>query len=257
MSVTSLITRLAVPTPKLEKYERFMFIGPHPDDIEIGAGAAALKLAAQGKKVCYLICIDGRFGSDYAPEGTTPEELIAIRKAEAVEAAARAGVTDVRFLEFCDGGLYDAAELERAMARAIGSFKPEVIFAPDPDVTSECHVDHLNVGRAAKKLAFLMPFADIVKNYGAESAPIEAIALYMTAKPNGYVRTGGCLKKQLEIIETCFPSQYPASNPALGSVKLYIKLRAYEFGLRRLCGTAEGFRILGKTQMHCLPEAGR
>ena len=34
------------------------------------------------------------------------------------------------------------------------------------------------------------------------------------------------------------------------------RLRAADFGLRNLCGRAEGFRVLGRTQMHCLPEAG-
>lgn len=254
MSLTSFIVKKAVPTPDLEKYERFMFIGPHPDDIEIGAGATALKLVSMGKQVEYLICTDGRYGDEFASPGTTPEQLIEIRKKESITAAAKAGVTDVRFLGFSDGGFYEQNALLSMMAKAVGDFKPEVIFAPDPDVTCECHTDHLNVGQAAKKLAFLAPFSKIMEKYGAEAAPIEAVAFYMTSKPNGYVKTKGLLKKQLDIISTGFPSQYPASNPALASVTLYIKLRACEFGFRKLSGTAEGFRILGKTQMHCLPE---
>ena len=38
---------------------------------------------------------------------------------------------------------------------------------------------------------------------------------------------------------------------------LYLKLRAADFGLRSLGGKAEGFRVLSKTHMHCLPEAGQ
>ena len=41
------------------------------------------------------------------------------------------------------------------------------------------------------------------------------------------------------------------------SISLYLRLRSADFGLRALCGAAEGFRVLGRTQMHCLPEAGR
>ena len=37
---------------------------------------------------------------------------------------------------------------------------------------------------------------------------------------------------------------------------MYLKLRSFDLGLRRLCGHAEGFRVLGVTHMHCLPEAG-
>ena len=38
--------------------------------------------------------------------------------------------------------------------------------------------------------------------------------------------------------------------------ELYLKLRAADFGLRTFSRSAEGFRVLGRTQMHCLPEAG-
>ena len=41
MSLMKLILKAAVPTPKIEAYRRFLFVGPHPDDIEIGAGATA------------------------------------------------------------------------------------------------------------------------------------------------------------------------------------------------------------------------
>ena len=41
MSITKLALKFALPLPQLESYQRFLFIGPHPDDIEIGAGATA------------------------------------------------------------------------------------------------------------------------------------------------------------------------------------------------------------------------
>lgn len=62
MSLTRLALKFAVPAVKLEAYRRYLFIGPHPDDIEIGAGATAAKLAAEGKDVAFLICTDGRYG---------------------------------------------------------------------------------------------------------------------------------------------------------------------------------------------------
>ena len=84
MSLTRIALRFAAPPPKVEAFDRYLFIGPHPDDIEIGAGATAAKLAANGKQVTFLICTDGRFGLETAPEGTTPDELREIRKAEAM-----------------------------------------------------------------------------------------------------------------------------------------------------------------------------
>ena len=255
MGLTRAALAFAAPLPRPEQFRRCLFIGPHPDDIEIGAGATAARFAAEGKEVSFLICLDGRFGLENAPVGTTPEALAEIRRRESVRAAAALGVHDLRFLGLSDGGLYDREELLRGMARVIGEAKPEIIFAPDPFVASECHADHLNVGAAARQLAFFAPFQEIMEAYGAQSAPVEAIAFYMTARPNRYVGVSGSFDRQLTAIR-CHESQFPVGSGALRSLELYLKLRAADFGLRRICGRAEGFRVLGKTQMHCLPEAG-
>ena len=257
MSITRLALKLAAPLPRLEKMQRFLFIGPHPDDIEIGAGATAAKLAANGKDVCFLICIDGRYGDANAPVGITPEDLAELRKKEAVNSAAALGVRDVRFLGLTDGGFYDSTDLMRGIMRVIGEFKPDAIFAPDPCVSSECHIDHINVGEAARRAAYLAPYEAIMDRYGAESAPVKAIAYYMTAKANQFIKTTGYVDKQLSAIFDCHMSQFPKDSPDAKSISLYIKLRATDFGLRSLKGQAEGFRVLGVTQMHCLPEAGR
>ena len=52
----------------------------------------------------------------------------------------------------------------------------------------------------------------------------------------------------------CFALPQGAIESATGkSIELY---RAADFGLRTLSRSAEGFRVLGRRQMHCLPEAG-
>lgn len=246
------ILRFAAPLPDIESCERVLFIGPHPDDIEIGAGATAAKLAAMGKKLCFLVCLDGRYGSD----SIRPEKLIDIRKAEAIASAKVLGVTDVRFLGLSDGGFYKQEELERDMAQVIGDFAPELIFAPDPCVSSECHADHLNVGSAARKLSYFAPYGGIMAQYGASPAPVKALAYYMTAKPSRYVKTSkALLERQLSAIFDCHRSQFGAGEDK--SIALYLRLRSAQYGLHRLCAHAEGFRVLGVTQMHCLPEAGK
>ena len=256
MSLIKLILKAAVPTPKIENYRRFLFVGPHPDDIEIGAGATAAKLAAMGKTVCFLVCLDGRFGDGNAPEGVRGEKLVECRKKEALASAAALGISDVRFLNLSDGGFYEQKELVEGIARVAGEFQPDVILAPDPCVTSECHVDHLNVGNAAKQVAYFAPYGGIMAGYGAKAAPVQALAYFMTAKPNAYVNTRGYLKVQLKAIFGCHLSQFPEGCPDAQSIPLYLKLRAMDFGLRSFTGCAEGFRVLGVTQMHCFPEAG-
>lgn len=255
MSLTSLAVRFAAPLPDIEAFDRYLFIGPHPDDIEVGAGATAAKLSAAGKKVCFLICLDGRFGLENAPAGTSPDTLALLRAEEAKRSAQMLGVEDIRFLGLSDGGLYDEKPLFRAMAAVVGDFGPDVIFAPDPCVTSECHADHLNVGNAARRIACFAPFAEIMRSYGAAPADVKALAYYMTARPNRYVATKGYLEKQFSALFGCHVSQFPSGSGAAKSLSLYLKLRAADMGLRSLKGQAEGFRVLGKIHMHCLPEA--
>ena len=254
MSLTRIALKFAAPLPRLEHFDRYLFIGPHPDDIEIGAGATVSRLTALGKQVSFLICTDGRFGDENT--ALRGDALVRQRREESIRSAAMLGVTDVRFLELSDGGFYTREELLTGIARVIGQVQPEVLFAPDPCVDSECHMDHLNVGQAVRNLACFAPYSGIMAGYGAESAQIKALALYMTARPNRFVATRGHVEKQLSAIFSCHLTQFPPASPAAASIRLYLKLRALDFGLRSLKGQAEGFRVLGPTQMHCLPEAG-
>ena len=252
MSLTRAVLRFAAPLPKLERCQRFLFLGPHPDDIEIGAGATAAKLAACGKNICFLICTDGRFGTDHAPANLSGDRLAKQRRKEAEASASLLGVRDLRFLDFSDGGFYDPHAMQNAIAAVVSDFRPDVIFAPDPAVASECHADHLNVGEAARRIAVFAPNPGIMGALGLSPVPVQALAFYMTAKPNQFIGTRGYLGLQLESIYRCHKSQFPKRD----AVETYLKLRAADFGLRSLKGCAEGFRVLGQTQMHCLPEAG-
>ena len=87
---------------------------------------------------------------------------------------------------------------------------------------------------------------------------VQALAYYMTARPTQYIKTSGSLvKKQLAAIFDCHLSQFPKGSAEGNSIRLYLTLRSVDFGLRSLKGRAEGFRVLGVTHMHCLPEAGK
>lgn len=257
MSITRLALRFAAPLPALLGFQRYLFIGPHPDDIEIGAGATAARLRATGKDVCFLICTDGRYGDGAAPAGLSREDLVALRRRESLASARALGVEDVRFLTLSDGGFYTEEQLLRAMAAVIGDFQPDCIFAPDPFVSSECHVDHLRCGRAAGQLAYMAPYTGVMDGYGASPAPVEALAYYMTARPSAYVKTRGYLEQQLCAIFDCHRSQFPPDAAESKALGLYLRLRSADMGLRCCCTAAEGFRVLGRVHMHCLPEAGK
>ena len=93
-----------------------------------------------------------------------------------------------------------------------------------------------------------------MKRYGAESAPVKAIAYYMTARPNRFLKTGP-IDRQLRAL-LCHKTQFPEGSDAFSEVKRYLSIRSALFGLRVCSNHAEGFRILSSTAMHCLPETG-
>jgi LmbE family N-acetylglucosaminyl deacetylase len=255
MSITRFILKKAMPLPKPASFDRYLFVGPHPDDIEIGAGASAAALVKAGKKIAFLIVTDGRYGTEFLDSGVSAEELAKIREAEALASAAGLGVTDVRFGKLSDGGFYPEEALLRCLAETVAEFQPDVIFAPDPAPTNEVHPDHLRVGRAAGQIACFAYNQGIMAQYGYRPAPVKAVAYYMTAKPTGFIATTGLIKKQMAAV-ACHKSQFPAGSAALKDVETYLRLRAFENGLRAHRGTAEGFRVLGNAQMHVLAEFG-
>ena len=256
MGLVKTVIRFAAPLPQVEAFDRYLFVGPHPDDIEIGAGATIRKLTEAGKTVTFLICTDGRYG-DGASGGIMGDELAALRERESVASAKRLGVTDVRFLRLCDGAGYVVEDLERGIAETVADTQPQILFAPDPLSRSECHADHLNVGNAVRKIACFAPYGGIMRDrYGMDAAPVEAVAFYMTARPNRFVKTGKRLADQMDAIFDCHISQYPSGSAEADSIRLYLRLRSAAYGIRTLSRGAEGFRILGKTHLHCLPEAG-
>ena len=260
MGLTRFAIDIAAKNEKIESFDSYLFIGPHPDDIEIGAGATISKLIKLGKKVTFLICTDGRYGKENIGRPISCEELIEIRHQECLDSAKYLGVEDIRFLNLSDGNQYSYRELLEGIAKAINDVKPDIVFAPDPDVPSECHADHLNVGKAAKELANFANYGEIFEKYLPqgetlnEGINVKAIALFMTAKPNKFVRTYGHFHRQIEALYL-HSSQYPKGHPATKSVVLYLKLRATEFGLLRFSIPSEGFRMMNRTRMHCLPEA--
>ena len=254
MGLTKMVLKIAAPAPKIEAFSRYLFIGPHPDDIELGCGATAAKLAAEGKEVTFLILTDGRYG-DGLSGGVKGDDLAELRKKESVGAAEHLGVRDVRFLDFCDGGFYSYDDLVKSVMKAVGEIKPDLIFAPDPATGRECHIDHLRAGHAAAHAAYMAPYTGIMHNYGASAADVKGIAFYMTAKPNRYVRIPKELVRlQNEAIFDHHTSQFPRGSAEAKQLELYLKLRSADFGLRSMSAHAEGFRVLGQTHMHCIPE---
>ena len=247
------LLRHAVPLPRPADFDSFLFIGPHPDDIETGAAPTVRALTGRGKRVSFLIITDGGAGSS-DPEADVPA-LIRTRQREARDAAHLLGVHDITFLGLPDGGPYSEETCAAEILRTLLRVRPDAIFAPDPDVRSECHPDHLKAGRAAKSAALLGGYPLVARQWGLDGAhSVQALFLYYTDRPNCFVNvtnTYAFREAALRIHE----SQYPPE--LLRTVLRYFSLRSTLFGIGRLCGKCDGYRALAPMHMHCCPESAR
>jgi N-acetylglucosamine malate deacetylase 1 len=121
-SIHRITHRMPVRLRAIEK-QRVLVVAPHPDDEVIAVGGN--------------LALHQRLGSDVLTLFVTLDTLV--RRGEAERVAHLLGF-DHRFLAFPDGSvsLHEPA-LARAIADAIRSFRPEVIYCPFP---GDHHRDH-------------------------------------------------------------------------------------------------------------------
>ena len=122
-----------------------LFIGAHPDDIEVGAGGTVARFVKEGENVSFLILTNGE---------TAGNPLI--RRQEAVEGAKILGVTDIIFSD-----IKDSDKHVRHDNKTI-SIIEEVIRKKNPDkifVTTlkDAHQDHKNAALATISAARTVP----------------------------------------------------------------------------------------------------
>ena len=146
------------PAPKRDEPYHIVVTAAHHDDIEFGvAGSVARWIRDEGATVTYVIITDGGSGSN--DPSLTRAEIVALRRKEQLEAAARVGVCDVRFLGYPDGSLQASLELRRDLTRIIRETKPYRVVCQDPTtvfVRSQYinHPDHRAAGEATLYAVF-------------------------------------------------------------------------------------------------------
>ena len=176
----------AIAYPTLDDIRSALFIQPHPDDNEIGAGGTMIKLVQKGIPVYGLTVTEGRGGSNiYAPE-----ELAKIRKIEADEAMKITGVKNLGCLGYHDGNPIIHEKLVEDLVKVIREIKPDAIISVDDKLENELHPVHLEVGKAVREAFFragqaYYPFKDGIKHEDKHQCRI--IGFYFTEDENTIV----------------------------------------------------------------------
>ncbi len=127
---------------------RVLVLGAHPDDAEVFAGGLIVRLCRLGTEVKIVSVTDGRSGHHEVP----PEELVAIRRAEARRAGERVGA-EYEVWEFPDGSLEPSLKVRAAIIREIRAFAPDLVLTHRPQ---DYHPDHRAVGTAVQDASYLV-----------------------------------------------------------------------------------------------------
>lgn len=236
--------------PDIMKCSRVLCIQPHPDDNEIGMGGIIAKLTQQGCEVHYLTVTNGDMGNKDL--SATPEQTAAIRREETVAAGRHLGVKEFHFLDHGDGTLENIRSLSVEIASVIRKVQPQAVFAPDPWLHYECHLDHEITGRAAAN-AFLMAHWVHFPDDGA-TAPCnpEAIGFYFTSKPNTVVDITDTFDKKFEAIALHDSQMDPQT---LGLYRIWFGMLGQELAAGRGFPLGEGLKVLSPLHAHCFVKA--
>ena len=238
--------------PDILKSKCALCIQPHPDDNEIGMGGTVAVLAQAGCTVHYLTVTNGDQGNKNRT--ASPQETARVRRAEAIAAGTHLGAKEFHFLDHGDGTLDDVLGLSAQIARVIREVRPDAIFAPDPWLAYESHLDHAVTGRAAAN-AFLMSGRAAIPG-GGDTQPhaASAIGYYFTAQPNTVVDISAVFEKKFEAI-ALHDSQMDAQTLAM--YRVYFGMKGKELAAGKNFALGEGLKALSPLHAHCFVDAAR
>lgn len=242
-----------IAIPDLMKANKLLVIQPHPDDLEIGAGATVAKLVRAGKKVSCLTVTDGSAGTYDSSKNS--DKLAATRRSETEAAAQVLGVSDLHWLNLPDGGNLVYEEVRAGITSTIRKLKPEAILVCDPWLPYEVHSDHIRTGKAAAESAFLanMPRfhpADLEK--GLQPHAVNIVAFYYTAYPNTFIDVKDTWALKLQAID-CHVSQF--SGEKASRLKDLLEARAVSLAAETGADLVEAFKVLTPEHLHIYEDA--
>jgi LmbE family N-acetylglucosaminyl deacetylase len=166
------------------KTYRILTIHAHPDDMEILAAATLSHLKDRGHAVTVVTMTPGDCGTAEYP----PEEIAAMRRAEAAKATAMIGAEYI-CAEFRDLAIFSDDPSRRRITELLRQTQPDIVLAPSP---VDYHCDHEATSALVRDACFAAP----APNYKSGTAPpIRAIPhLYFMDPDEGRDREGNVVK---------------------------------------------------------------
>lgn len=253
MCYSKLIKKVA-PTPKIEKYDKFLFVAAHADDIPKAAGGTVKKLIGSGKEVKFLITTDSCLSIEQSENITERAEL---RKKEALLSAAILGVKEVEFLPFSECDKIEFEEITNEIAKVIDAFRPDVVFVDDYTTPNELLFADEITSKATVRAIELLKNVTTAEKLNCNTLRIKALSFYNSVRNNAYICVNGCLEMKLQAVmaqNSLLPKKDLDKFGYMRAYKSLIRLTALRNGLRSFKFYAEGFYVVGGKATHNMPE---
>ncbi len=246
VSAATVAADMLCSPPDITKMKRVLFVQPHPDDNQIGAGGTMAYLISLGIEVYELTVTDDRYAE---PEYIGKENDIQTRRQkEALAAQELLGVKNAGFLGFADKNDNSEREISLKVLEVIREIKPDFVLTVDPNLATECHSDHIKVGNAVKYAVmdcvcnFYPEFQD--GGFRDDAYKLKGVGFYYTDKPNTIVDITDFEQLKMDSVK-CHVSQ--AEPTLLAAIMLQNKIFAEGTSYK----AAEPLRLLSDLQMHC------
>lgn len=233
----------------MDRPERVLVIGAHPDDVDFGAAGTVANWTDAGVEVHYCLVTDGQTGG--FDESIPRDQMAGIRRNEQRAAAQVLGVKECWFLGYVDGELEVSLALRRDLTRVIRQVRPDLVVCQSPvrnlGSIYASHPDHLAAGEAA--LCAVYPDA---RNPFAHPALLEDEELEPHVVPEVWLMAHDGSDRYVDITEQfdrkvqallAHESQHPDPDGLPVRLRAWNERNAAEGGLPD-GHVAEAFRIL-------------
>ena len=184
-----------------------MVIAAHPDDADFGPAGTAARWIDEGSAGWLVCCTSGDQGGE--DPDADPLELAAVREREQRAAADVIGYLGVSFLHHPDGALANDLPLRELLVREIRTFRPDAVFATDPESIFHTgggvnHTDHRAAGLAAVDAVYPaarnpMAFPALARE-GIAAHNVRRLYLFWSERPDAWVDVTGTLQRKLDAL---------------------------------------------------------
>lgn len=223
-----------------------MLIAAHPDDAEFGPAGTAARWIDEGSEGWLVCCTSGDQGGE--DPDADPLALAALRETEQRAAAAIIGYTGVTFLHQPDGALANDLALREQLVRAIRTFRPDAVFATDPETIfykggGINHTDHRAAGIAAVDAVYPaarnpMAFPWLARG-GLAAHVVRRVYLFWSDRSDTWVDVSATLDRKIAALRA-HASQIHDGDALAERIRTW----AAEEGKSRGMAAAEGLRLV-------------